>query len=583
MLRIWLLTLLTLLHALVILLASESCLAAEQADLILVNGRIVTVDADFQVAAAMAVKDGRIIAVGERDARLEGFIGDKTQVLDLQGQMVLPGLIDSHTHPADASMFEFDHEIPGMESIADVLQYVRQRAGVLPQGEWIYVSQVFITRLREQRYPTRAELDAAAPNHPVLFRTGPDGSANSLAMKLNGIDKAFARQHPQNVMVDSVSGEPNGILRKASSVLTVVPDLSQRRVTETERDEQLVKLFDDYNQIGITGIIDRNCSDAARAQYSRLLNADRLTVRVRMSRSLDASQDLETIDQRLTTIASDPLFQRPDPRLGVIGVKCFQDGGMLTGSAYFSQPWGVSSIYGIGDPSYRGMQYIELDQLEKIVRACATRNLAFTAHCQGDAAVESLLEVYERVNQDIPIGPTRSTVTHASFMSEKAIALAASLNVGIDLQPAWLYLDARTLLAQFGEQRLEYFIPLRSLMEADVRAGGGSDHMQKIGSLRSVNPYNPFLGMWIAATRKALWHDAPVHSEQALSRQQMIRFYTLNNAFLMRMEEEIGSLEVGKRADFIIIDRDLLTCPDEDIRSTRVHSTWLDGVKQKSP
>jgi hypothetical protein len=147
----------------------------------------------------------------------------------------------------------------------------------------------------------------------------------------------------------------------------------------------------------------------------------------------------------------------------------------------------------------------------------------------------------------------------------------------VDLQPAWLYLDARTLTAQFGDARLEYFIPLRSLFEAGVVAGGGSDHMQKIGSLRSVNPYNPFLGMWITVTRTARWHDTPIHPEQALTREQMIRFYTINNAHLMRAETEIGSLEAGKRADFVVIDRDLLRCSDDEIRDTQVLSTWLDG------
>lgn len=224
------------------------------------------------------------------------------------------------------------------------------------------------------------------------------------------------------------------------------------------------------------------------------------------------------------------------------------------------------------------MQFIDQVRLEELVRRCASRGLAFTAHCQGDAAVEALVEVYRRVDKEIPIAATHSTITHSSFMSESAIAGAAELGLGIDLQPAWLYLDARTLVAQFGEARLKHFIPLRSLFDAGVTAGGGSDHMQKIGSLRSVNPYNPFLGMWIAVTRTARWHADAIHPEQALSREQMIRFYTINNAWLMRSEQEIGSLEIGKRADFVVIDRDLLSCPDDAIGDTQVESTWIDGV-----
>ncbi|QDS86676.1 N-substituted formamide deformylase precursor [Rosistilla ulvae] len=557
------------------LLASAGALA-QPANLVLRGGKIVTVDETFRVVDAMAIRDGRIVATGDA-SDIEAEIGPDTQIVELQGRMVLPGLIDSHVHPSSASTYEADHEIPPMDSIDDVLSYVRSRANVVPKGEWIHLSQVFITRLREQRYPTRDELDSAAPEHPVSFRTGPDGSTNSLGLKENGIDKEFARQHPENVMVDPATGEPTGVLRKASAVFKSRPNRSAKKLTEAERDDRLEMLFDDYNRWGITGIIDRNCNDSARAQYARLLKSNRLQIRVRMSRSLNPNGDLAAIEKKLDTIAADPYFSAPDPRLGVIGVKVFEDGGMLTGSAYFNQPWGISTIYGIDDPNYRGMQYIDQQRIESLVRACVQRNLAFTAHCQGDAAVDSLVDAFEKVNTEIPVGPTRSTLTHSSFMSKRSIDTAAKIGIGVDLQPAWLYLDARTLVAQFGEPRLKYFIPLRSLFDAGVRAGGGSDHMQKIGSLRSVNPYNPFLGMWVAVTRTARWHDKPIHAEQAISRQQMIRFYTINNAWMMRNEQETGSLEPGKRADFVIVDTDLLTCSDDQIRKTQVISTWLDG------
>ncbi|WP_145352011.1 amidohydrolase [Roseimaritima multifibrata] len=561
-----------------ILLLASTVAFAQDADLVLRGGKIVTVDADFQIVDAMAIRSGRIVDVGT-EAEIGSNIGPETRVVDLDGKMVLPGLIDSHVHPSSASMFEADHEIPPMDSIADVLEYIRRRAEVVPKGEWINVSQVFITRLSEQRYPTRSELDSAAPEHPVLFRTGPDGSANSLGLTENGIDKAFAAKHPNHVMVDPATGEPTGLLRQSSAVFKSKPAPSTKNLTESERDDRLVMLLEDYGRWGITGIIDRNCSDSARSQYGRLLKSNRLQIRVRLSRSLNPRGDLTEIEQKLDAIVSDPYFVKPDPRLGVIGVKVFEDGGMLTGSAFFNQPWGISTIYGIEDPRYRGMQYIDAHRIEALVRACVKRDLAFTAHCQGDAAVDTLVGAYEKVNQEIPVGPTRSTLTHSSFMTPKAIAGVAKLGIGVDLQPAWLYLDARTLVAQFGEERLKYFIPLRSLFDAGVMAGGGSDHMQKIGSLRSVNPYNPFLGMWVAATRTANLHDQPIHPEQALTREEMIRFYTINNAWLMRNETETGSLEVGKRADFIVIDTDLLTCSDDQIRETKVDSTWLDGEK----
>ena len=156
--------------------------ADDPPDLILHSGKIVTVDDGFTTAAAMSVRGDRIVSVGT-DADVLKDRGPQTTLIDLHGRTVMPGLIDSHVHSVGASMYEFEHEVPVMESIGDVLAYVRQRASVVPEGEWIVLSQVFLTRLREQRFPTRAELDAAAPNHPVAFRTGPDASVNTLALQ----------------------------------------------------------------------------------------------------------------------------------------------------------------------------------------------------------------------------------------------------------------------------------------------------------------------------------------------------------------------------------------------------------------
>ncbi len=162
-------------------------------------------------------------------------------------------------------------------------------------------------------------------------------------------------------------------------------------------------------------------------------------------------------------------------------------------------------------------------------------------------------------------------------MSEEAVKKCADLGVCVDIQPAWLYLDTRTLVAQFGYDRLRYFQPLASLFSAGAIAGGGSDHMQKIGSFRSINPYNPFLAMQTAITRRARWYEGQLHPEEALTRSQAIRFYTSNNAYLMFRENEAGTLEAGKRADLIILDRDLLTCPESEISQTNVLKTYLDG------
>ncbi|HEY5312426.1 MAG TPA: amidohydrolase family protein, partial [Pirellulales bacterium] len=343
-----------------------------------------------------------------------------------------------------------------------------------------------------------------------------------------------------------------------------------------ERDARLEQLFDDYNANGLTAIVDRNCSSDAIAQYARLRAADKLHVRMAISYGVSSKGKLADIQERIREVAQHPLC-RPDAMLRIIGIKTFLDGGMLTGSAYMLKPWGVSKIYSIDDPHYRGMRYIEPDVLLGMVQTTVESGLQFTAHSVGDGAVQALLDAYEEVNRTRPIAATRPCITHSNFMTPESIAQAGRLKVSLDIQPAWLYLDARTLVAHFGYERLRWFQPLKTIFAQGVIAGGGSDHMQKIGALRAVNLYDPMLAMWVAVTRKSQGYPQPLHPEEALTREQAIRFYTINNAYIMFLDDQIGTLEAGKLADMIVVDRDLLTCPADDIRDAKVLRTYLGG------
>jgi hypothetical protein len=221
--------------------------------------------------------------------------------------------------------------------------------------------------------------------------------------------------------------------------------------------------------------------------------------------------------------------------------------------------------------------FIPKDRLLPIVRTTIESGLQFTAHSVGDGAVHALLDAYEEINKYLPVRPTRPCITHANFQSREAVEKLPRLGVFVDMQPAWLYLDTRTLVKQFGYDRLRWFQPLKSLFESGAIACGGSDHMQKIGSLRSINPYNPFLAMATATTRRAKWFDGQLHTEEALSREQAIRLYTINNARLLFKEDTLGSLEAGKLADFVVLDTDLLACAERKIATTRVLRTYIDG------
>ncbi|MDP4582912.1 MAG: amidohydrolase [Verrucomicrobiales bacterium] len=559
-------------------LACAFALPLPAAPVALINGHIVTVDGDFSIAEAMLVEGERIVKVGTNAEITEGLAAAATRI-DLQGATVLPGLIDSHVHSTGASVFEYDHVIPEMETIADVLTYIRGRTALVPEGTWINLSQVFITRLREQRFPTRAELDEAAPKHPVVFRTGPDAAVNSLALSLSEItrDTAAPEGGTGRLEKDPATGEPTGILRGSATGLIKRGETGTKSPDEKGKVDALAELLADYNKVGLTSVSDRGAGDGSIALYSALRDSDRLTCRVYLYYSVNAQSPIETVLENIDKAAAHPLHAY-NSELWLRGIKIFLDGGMLTGSAYMKRPWGVSAAYGIDDPEYRGMVYVEPEKLHVMARHALSKGLQFTAHSVGDGAVERLVDVYAKIGtEDFPVNEMRPCVTHCNFMTAEAIEKMATHGIVADLQPAWLYLDGRTLLKQFGLERLEYFQPYKTLAQKGVIAGGGSDHMQKIGSMRSVNPYNPFLGIWTTLTRHPRWMGDSLRPEQIIERADAIRLYTINNAWLTFEEKEKGSLEPGKLADFIVLDRDILTCPVEEVRAITVRETWLGG------
>ncbi|MCY4584946.1 MAG: amidohydrolase [Bryobacterales bacterium] len=548
---------------------------AGRADLILYNGKIVTVQDNFEIVQAVAVKGDRIVALGS-DSEVRELASSETRSIDLSGKTVLPGLMDSHVHSTGASMYEFDHMVPEMETIEDVLGYVQSRADVLDDGDWIRVRQVFITRLRDQRYPTREELDRVAPKNPVYFSTGPDASLNSLALKLSGIDRDFriTDGKPGRIERDPQTGEPTGIIRSAGRF--VAYESSEKSPSRADRLRRLKELLADYNKVGLTSVADRNASDSAVELYRELKERNELTCRVFLSVSVSAQDSMERIEARIRKAAGSPLHEY-DNMLWLRGIKTFLDGGMLTGSAYMLKPWGVSKVYSIDDPEYRGMRYIEPGKLFQIAKLVLEHKLQPTSHSVGDGAVHALIDAYEEINNSFPVREGRPCITHCNFMTPEAIDRMADLGIVADLQPAWLERDGATLMEHFGDARLDFFQPYKSIFAKNVVVGGGSDHMQKIGGQRSINPYNPFFGMWVTLTRQPRWTDKVLHPEQRISREQAIRLYTINNAYLMFQEKQKGSLEKGKLADLIVLDRDILTCPIDQVKSVQVEQTYLGG------
>ncbi len=216
------------------------------------------------------------------------------------------------------------------------------------------------------------------------------------------------------------------------------------------------------------------------------------------------------------------------------------------------------------------------DKLLTIMRAARDKGWALTAHAQGGGAVDTLLATFEKLNAEKPIAASRSHWIHASFQSPDAIARGKKIGMLADVQPAWLYFDGPALEKVFGHEGMRYFFPLRTYLNAGMVIAGGSDHMIGYAYDRAVNSYNPFLGMWIAITRKM--HNGEVlYPEERITREEALRLYTTGPAYIQFNEKDRGSIETGKLADMVVIDRDYFNCPEDEIRQIRPVMTILNG------
>jgi predicted amidohydrolase YtcJ len=562
-------------HALLVLLLIAA--DADPAELIVHNARVVTLDAKSTVAEAVAVREGRIVAVGDSKTLLK-LRGPKTNVIDAKGQTVLPGLYDSHVHPTGAATSELAGTLANIKSLKEALAYIRKQAEKTPEGEWIVLRYAFPTRLDEARFPTRAELDEAAPKHPVLYHAGPAGIVNTMGLKVCGITKDTKNPSNGVVVRDPKTGEPTGMLRNAYGVLKGVPGESARFSAE-ERRNAVKKLLRLYNEQGLTSIADRNASRGDLDLYLDLKKKGELTIRVNVARGFNPYGSREEVVKRLEELPGKDGNGGPtgagDDMVRIGPIKMFLDGGMLNGTAYMRQPWPKGPTYQVTEDDYRGLLFIQPEQLKMVIAEAAKRKWQTTAHTAGEGAMDVLLDAYEAVNRETPLKEMRMCITHANFPSQQNLERCKTLGVCADVQPAWLYKDGTTILKELGEKRVRWFQPYKSWLDYTV-IGGGSDHMLRNDSLESTNPWNPWLGIWTALSRTTERGDV-LFPEERLTREQALRLYTINNAYLHHEEKTKGTLEPGKLADLIVIDRDVLACPLKDVKETKVLVTIVGG------
>jgi predicted amidohydrolase YtcJ len=541
------------------------------ADIVLIGGKILTVDAENRIADSIAIGKGRTLAVGTQ-REIRELITDSTEIIQLNGKTVIPGLIAAHCHAVGVARNALGQPHEELLTIAAVQEWIRRRAKEVASGEWIRVPRADITRLKERRYPTSAELDAATSAHPVIFTAARKSAFNSLGWKTIGVQDAQSTVPGGKIVHDA-----QGNVALLSGANAHMREFMPRATHSTEAVlASLQKVHQHYNAVGITSIFERAGGIDDFLLYRKLRDDGKLTVRMTQTfrSGFRSAKDVRAFAQRIGMKTGDG-----DPWVRVGPLKITVDGGIHWGNTYLREAYGEkrARFYRHDDPAYRGDINYTSAQMAEIFEEGHRLGWQWCCHVTGDAGVDEVLaalQVVQRAHPDITT--RRFSLTHAYFPALDSIAKAKQLGVCVDTQPS-LYLKDSAAIAEFyGVDWAERFIGLGDWIRGGVPTAIAGDHMMGLDPTRSMNAYDPFLMMQIAVTRRN--REGDIYGQhQKISRLDALRCMTVHPAFLSFEEETRGSLETGKAADLVLLDRDFMMCRDDEIAKIKVLRTMVDG------
>jgi len=542
------------------------------ADAVLLGGKIVTLDAQERVAEALAIREGKIFATGT-NVEIEKLVTPQTEVIRLGGRMVLPGFIESHCHSIGVARASLYEEYAELSSIAEIQDWIRRRVKQLPPGTWIEVPRNEITRLKERRHPTPAELDAAATEHPVLYTSVTKHVLNTAGWRALGLLEKESKL-PDGEVVRDDHGHP--LLIRGGGHVSIRKFFPERTESRDELLAALKKVHRRYNEVGITTIFERATDRVGFNTFRELSERQQLTTRVRGTFRFSAKTP-EQVEKYIKGLGIKP--GEGDDWVRADRLKITVDGGIHWGTTRLSEPYGEKRVqfYRLTDPQYRGELNYTPEQMRMIFATANRHGWPASAHVTGDEGTEEVLKAVAAVATDDPtIKQRRFNLIHSYFPTPAIAKLAKDLGVGVDTQGYLYYRDADILAEIYGPSWAERFLGLGEWVRGGVPVATNSDHMIGLDPDHAMNSFNPALMLWIAVARKtdsgAVWG-----AHQKLSRLDALRSMTLWAAWLSFDEGKLGSLEPGKLADLVVIDRDYLTCPEDEIRSIKVLRTIVGG------
>jgi len=537
-----------------------SCHTSGGADLVLRGGKIAAVDDAFSIHQAVAVKGDKIVFVGSK-AEVEPYIGPDTEVLELRGRLVLPGLIDAHAHIHSLGEKLTSLNISDTESYEEVVAIVAGRVESVPEGEWIIGGRWDHTRWEGKQFPVHDVLSRVSPDNPVYLSRVDGNSAfvNQKAMDMAGITKETPDPFGGQI-IRKPEGEPTGVLinRAMNLVKAHFPE-----ETEVQYRAKVIEALESCLRVGLTGVHEAGIGPEEIEIYKSLIDDGKIHVRVYAMLGQQEKPVLEMED-----LADYFKKQRIDSyghhALSVRSVKLFFDGALGSRGAAFFEPYA-------DDPGNNGLLRITPEYVTRVSRAALEAGMGVNTHCIGIRGNRLCLDAYERALKEHPGMDHRFRIEHAQIVRDEDIAKFTELGVIPSMQPTHCTSDMGFVEERVGKDRARGAYAWRKFLDAGLVIPFGSDF--------PVESNDPMLGIYAAVTRQDGDGnpDGGWYPDQRMTVEEAIRGFTIWAAYAAFQEDVLGSIEVGKLADFTVLDRDILTAQPKDIRAAKSVLTIIGG------
>jgi hypothetical protein len=544
---------------------------SDSGDLILINGKIITVDEKDSIAQALAIHNGKILAVGTNE-EIRKIAGKDARVVDLRGRTATPGLIDAHCHFEETAAI-YGIELSKITKISEAVELVRQKVATHKPGEWIEGSGWDEGKLAESRYITAADLDKVAPDNPVWLThtTGHYGVANSLALRLAKISSDT--KDPKGGTIDrDTSGRPTGVLKeKAQELVTsLVPPYSKE-----QHRNGVLKMMADFNSEGMTAAKDPGIESERWDIYQELLQQNKSTVRI--FALLHGGRDMESARATLARLQVQPKPPQSfgDGMLLSGGVKLFMDGSGGGRTAWVYDPWFKNRTE--IDPSNNGYPNIDPPVYREMVKLFHDAGIHVSTHAVGDRAIDWVVDTYSDLLKEKPIQGLRHGIIHCNIPTDRAIDSMARMQREYDAgypetQAPFMWWIGDIYATSFGAKRDQRLMPYKTYTQKHIIWAGGSDYF--------VTPFPARYGLWASIVRKSLrgvYGEQPFGIAESVDIHTALKSYTIWAAHQLFLEDRIGSLEPGKDADIAVWDRDLYSIPSDSVKDIHCELTLLRG------